>query len=156
MVPRRLRYGNQALKRDLRKVQLKSGTGGCVVLSGELEDPYSGQRVEFRRRAGSPLNVDHIYPLAAAWDRGASKWSLEKRTRFANDPINLLTTTAAVNRTKSDKMPGRWMPATASGRCVYADRLVKVAITYQLPVTQDENRALRWAVRGCTEGEASR
>lgn len=131
-------------------MQLKSGTRGCVVLSGELVDPYSGERVEFRRGAGSQVNLDHIYPLAVAWDRGASGWSLELRKRFANDPVNLLTTTGAVNRAKSDKMPGRWMPPIASGRCVYAERLVKVAIQYELPVTRAENKALSQARRDCS------
>ncbi len=141
---------NQALQRDLRNVQVKSGTRGCVVLSGDLSDPYSGAQVQFRRGAGSPVSLDHIYPLATAWSRGASTWSLEIRKRFANDPANLLVTTAAVNSAKSDKMPNRWLPSTAAGRCLYAQRLIKVAITYELPVTQAENQALRRAVRDCT------
>lgn len=140
---------NQALKRDLRNVQIKPDTRGCVVLSGDLTDPYSGDQVQFRRSAGSPVSVDHIYPLATAWSRGASTWSLEVRKRFANDPANLLTTTAAVNSAKSDKMPNRWMPATASGRCLYAKRLITVALTYQLPVTSAENQALNRALRDC-------
>ncbi len=141
---------NQALNRDLHHVQIKPGTRGCVVLSGDLTDPYSGDQVQFRRGAGTPVSLDDIYPLAAAWSRGASTWSLEARKRFANDPANLLTTTAAVNRSKSDKMPNRWMPTTATGRCLYAQRLIQIAITYQLPVTSAENKALVPALRDCS------
>lgn len=140
---------NQALKRDLRDVQITPGTRGCVVLSGNLTDPYRGHQVHYQRGANSPVALDHIYPLAAAWSRGASKWSLELRKRFANDPANLLTTTATANRAKSDKMPNRWMPTTAAGRCLYAKRLVQVAVTYQLPVTTAENKALSRLLRDC-------
>ena len=40
---------NDVLRRDLREVVLDARTNGCVVLSGVLEDPYTGARVDFER-----------------------------------------------------------------------------------------------------------
>src|SRR5665647_3502229 len=38
---------NDVLRRDLTTYVLKSGTNGCLVLSGALHDPYSGTTIAF-------------------------------------------------------------------------------------------------------------
>lgn len=128
----------------LRDVKLKPGTRGCVVLAGRLQDPYSGAEVVFSKARAAEVQVDHVVPLARAWDRGAASWSLQTRMDFANDPLNLVVTTAAVNRAKSDKMPGEWSPSSPSGRCLYVDRFRRVSEKYRLNVTVPERAALGW------------
>lgn len=119
------------------------------MLSGTLTDPYTGEHLEYTRAAASQVSIDHILPLAVAWDRGANQWSIDQRKRFANDPDNLLATSSAINQAKSDKMPDHWQPTLPTGRCLYATRLVEVAIKYQLPVTVAENAALRTGLGSC-------
>ena len=40
---------NDILKRDLKNVVFKPGTRNCVVISGQLQDPYSGTLMDFIR-----------------------------------------------------------------------------------------------------------
>lgn len=135
---------NGILRSQLRNVEVRPGTRGCAVIAGTLDDPYSGGVV------GLPdVQVDHIFPLSGAWSRGAAVWSPQHRKDFANDPRNLVATTSKVNRAKSDKMPGEWLPATVAGRCMFASRFVEVTRIYQLAITKAENAALINALTGC-------
>ncbi|MBA3019621.1 MAG: HNH endonuclease [Propionicimonas sp.] len=135
---------NGILRSQLRDVEIRPGTRGCVVVAGTLDDPYGGGVVGL-----ADVQVDHVFPLSGAWSRGAAGWSLQRRKDFANDPRNLVATTSVVNRAKNDKMPGRWLPATAAGRCGFASRFVEVARIYQLTITKAENAALTKALAGC-------
>lgn len=129
---------NGILRAQLRDVVIRPGTRGCVVAGGTLTDPYSGEVVTTLDR----VQIDHVFPLAQAWSRGANGWTLQRRKNFANDPRNLLAVTSKVNRAKSDKMPDQWAPPTAAGRCAYASRFVEVADAYQLTITTAEHVAL--------------
>lgn len=135
---------NDILRRDLTEAEVDPNTRGCVVLSGTLHDPYTGQVVAFRKGANG-VQIDHLFPLAAAWDRGAWEWSAEDRRNFANDPANLQATTTAINTSKSDKLPGDWMPPV--GRCDYARRVAEVADKWHLVLTSRDVAALR----GCAD-----
>lgn len=140
---------NDVLRLTLRDVQIKPGTNGCVVLAGTLTDPYSGAVVVFSKSRASEVQVDHVFPVAQAWNRGAASWSLQARMDFSNDPLNLVVTVAAMNRAKSDKMPGQWSPPSREGTCLYVDRFERVASKYRLEVTMSERAWLLWAARDC-------
>ncbi|WP_217370374.1 GmrSD restriction endonuclease domain-containing protein [Nonomuraea antri] len=74
-----------------------------------------------RRRRGERLDVDHLVPLAEAWDSGASAWDAARRERYANHlqhPEHLVAVTARSNRQKADKDPASWLPIKAV-RCRY-------------------------------------
>ncbi|MDN5797463.1 MAG: HNH endonuclease family protein [Intrasporangium sp.] len=130
-------------------VTTKHGTRGCVVLAGILRDPYTGATIAFTKADAGQVAIDHIYPLAAAWDLGAWSWSSQQRRNFANDPRNLLPTARGVNASKGDKTPQGWAPPTAGGRCLYASRYAAVAAAYGLPVTESDLRALRLDLSDC-------
>lgn len=135
---------NGILARQLQQVTFRPGTHNCVVDAGRLVDPYSGEVVDL-----STVQIDHVFPLAAAWSRGAADWSLQQRKNFANDPRNLLAVGASVNRAKSDKLPDHWTPSSAAGRCNYAAHFVEVAAVYHLTITKAENNALAQLLTGC-------
>lgn len=94
------------------------------------------------------LDIDHIVPLAEAWRSGAATWTRQRRTDFANDPLELLAVTAAENRAKGDRDPTTWMPK--AGRCPYADMWITVKNRYQLSVDPAELAALRRTLADCT------
>jgi len=140
---------NNVLSTQLKRVAFKPGTHDCVVLSGLLNDPYSGEQVEFSRTRSADVQIDHVYPLAAAWDLGASTWPLEERMRFANDlDVNLLAVIGDENQAKGDSTPGEWMPSPAY-RCFYAGKYLSVAVGYRLPVTKADYAALQRVSRSC-------
>jgi hypothetical protein len=126
------------------------GTSRCVVQAGTLDDPYSGARIEFRKAQAGEVEIDHVVPLAYAWDMGASTWTLETRMAFANDEaLNLLAVAKAANASKSDHGPGTWVPGNVAYRCQYAIRWVKVVSTYGLAVTDADRTSLRGTLSVC-------
>lgn len=145
---------NDTLRRDLSDVVLKPGTPGCVVLSGQLLDPFTGDTVAFQRgeNTSSLVQIDHLWPLALAWDHGAAEWALEQRTAFANDPINLQATAGDVNLSKGDRGPGSWMPPAESAWCEYAARFTLVAARYELTVADVDRDALVTTLGRCSNG----
>ena len=73
----------------------------------------------FTKSHATEVQIDHVVPLGAAWARGARDWPQSERERFANDPVNLLATSASANESKSDRGPAEWLPRSAY-RCAYA------------------------------------
>lgn len=62
---------NDILRRDLAGAGFKPGRKVCVVLSGTLNDPYTGEAIQFQRGPGSSsqIQVDHVVPLLDAWQK---------------------------------------------------------------------------------------
>ncbi|WP_336085025.1 HNH endonuclease family protein [Nocardia sp. SSK8] len=138
---------NNVLAAQLRDVVRR---GRCVVVEGVLTDPYTATEVPFRKSEAGRVQIDHVYPLAAAWDMGAATWPTALRHRFANDvTINLLATTASANQAKRDSTPSTWLPPAPANHCFYAAKYLTVAVTYALPVTRADHTALAEVSRTC-------
>lgn len=136
---------NDVLARDLADARKR---GNCVVVSGRLNDPYSGKTIAFSKSDAAEVQIDHVYPLALAWRMGASRWSEDERERFANDHANLLAVWGVPNRQKSDSGPGEWKPQK-SFQCAYAVKYITVAEKYDLPVTGADKSALQTFLGRC-------
>lgn len=144
---------NDLLRASLRDLGIREGTNGCVVESGTFTEPYTGQRVEFTKAEAYKVQIDHVYPLARAWDMGASTWSIQKRTDFANDPRNLVVADGSANASKSDQGPGEWLPVNAGYRCTYVATYLKVARRYQLPITQEDRDTASRLSKQCSASD---
>lgn len=141
---------NDILARDLDEVRRD---GSCVVLDGLLDDPYTGELVEFVRGPRSAaVQIDHVVPLSLAWDTGAQQLSPREREAFANDPLNLLAVEGRANQAKGDSDASEWMPPARSAWCSYAERIVAVRTRYRLWVTPEERDALVEVLTACPTG----
>ncbi|NLE81372.1 MAG: HNH endonuclease [Rhodococcus sp.] len=141
---------NNVLAQSLHSTTFREGAEGCVVASGILADPYSGEALAFDRSNARAVHIDHVYPLAAAWDMGAHRWSRELRIRFANDvAFNLLAVNGPDNMRKSDGTPSEWLPPNPAYHCFYAGKYLMVAVHYALPITQSDAEVLREVARTC-------
>ena len=142
---------NDILRRDLAGIVLKPGTHGCLVLTGSLADPYTGTRIDFVRGRGtsSAVQVDHVVALSDAWQKGARRWSTVTRTRFANDPLNLLAVDGPTNQRKGDGDAATWLPPRKAARCAYVARQVAVKHQYGLSVTSAERDAMVRVLTSC-------
>lgn len=140
---------NDMLRSSMTAVELRPNTNGCVVEAGILQDPYTGATIHFTKAQAHEVHVDHVYPLALAWDQGAAGWSLEQRIRFATDPINLIAVDGASNSSKGDRGPGEWMPINRAYRCTYVHRFVTVAVAYQLPITAADRSSIAHTAATC-------
>ena len=105
------------------------------MATGTLHDPYTNATINFHRGAkvGEAVQIDHIVPLALAWDMGAYDWPVAQRIRFANDPANLLAVQGQANQDKGDSQPALWMPPNAAFPCQYAMQFIAVSRGYGLP-----------------------
>lgn len=125
-----------------------------AVATGTLHDPYTNKTITFQRGAhtGESVQIDHIVPLAYAWDMGAYAWPAAERLRFANDPANLLAVDGQANQDKGDSPPARWMPPNTAFDCQYAMQFIAVLRGYQLPVDEPSAGVLRQAAATCPAG----
>jgi hypothetical protein len=141
---------NDMLAAELIAVQYR-GRSSCVVIAGALPaDPYTGRRIEFRKAAATKVQIDHLYPLARAWDMGAAHWSLQRRVDFANDQAaNLLAVDGPANASKNDSGPGEWLPLNRGYRCTYVLRYLQVARKYTLPITAADHDAAQEITGSC-------
>ena len=141
---------NDILKRDLTKVVFKEGTNNCKVISGTLLDPYSNKLIAFDlNKSSSTIDIDHVVALSNAWQTGAFQLTLDQRTNFANDPINLLAVDFKLNRQKGDGDAATWLPPYKSYRCTYVARQVSVKAKYKLWVTAPEKTAIANLLKSC-------
>ncbi|MCK7545021.1 HNH endonuclease family protein [Marinobacter bryozoorum] len=115
----------------------------CRVVTGRWISPFTGNVLQ---NAGD-VDIDHVVPLAWAWERGASAWSRDRRETFANDPVNLMPVEASLNRSKGARGPDQWVPP--AGRCQYVARFLRIVKVYRLEPSSREMNNLRRQVEQC-------
>ncbi|MGW6015837.1 HNH endonuclease family protein [Streptomyces sp. NPDC055210] len=123
---------------------------GCQLTGGRWWSYYDATWVT----TASGLDIDHMVPLAEAWDSGASTWTPQRREAYANDQeaeTSLVAVTGRSNRSKSDKDPANWMPPAPDEtvRCTYAAQWVGTKLRWNLTADDTELTALRDIANGC-------
>ncbi|WP_051215053.1 GmrSD restriction endonuclease domain-containing protein [Granulicoccus phenolivorans] len=144
---------NDVLRRDLTQITVRSN--GCVVLTGNLTSPYSGNSFDFIRGNGNNIEIDHVVSLSNSWQTGAQGFSSDRRVEFGNDPLNLLAVETSLNQQKGDGDAATWLPPKTSYRCEYVARQVAVKHKYGLWVTQPEFDAMERLLLDCNQPAAS-
>ena len=142
---------NDILKRDLQDLTFRPGTRDCVVLTGVLDGPYTGERIEFQRGqdTSSLVQIDHVVALSDAWQKGAQQLTVDQRRDLANDPLNLLAVSGWANQQKGDGDTATWLPPRREFRCSYVSRQVLVKERYGLWVTPAERDAMDRVLSNC-------
>lgn len=133
---------DEVLKQESRRATNR----GCEITRGRWFSYYDG----LTSTRPSALDIDHMVPLAEAWDSGAKRWNAGTRKRFANDlgdPRSLVAVTNSVNRSKGDRDPAEWLPP--QGRCRYVTHYTAVKLRWSLRVDRRESRALRSIAQDC-------
>ena len=144
---------NDILKRDLTEEVFKEKTKPCVILSGTLIDPFSGETINFVRGVvtSNEVQIDHTVALSNAWQTGAFKLTADQRKAFANDPLNLLAVKGRLNSQKGDGDAATWLPPLKSFRCDYVSRQIAVKMKYKLWFTAPEKEAMIRILKTCPE-----
>jgi hypothetical protein len=123
---------------------------GCSITGGKWLSYYDGQEVT----AASALDIDHMVPLAEAWDSGASAWSAAKREAYANDQgvsTSLVAVTARTNRSKADQDPAAWLPPASDQYCRYIGEWIGTKLRWSLTIDTAELEALKTFADGPCE-----
>ncbi|MFE9064959.1 HNH endonuclease family protein [Streptomyces violaceusniger] len=125
---------------------------GCAISGGVWHSYYD----DADQTVARALDIDHMVPLAEAWDSGASAWTTAERQDYANDlgdQRSLVAVTARENRSKADQDPAEWLPSAAGAVCRYVGEWVAVKTRWGLTVDDVEAEALRELAAGCPDEE---
>ncbi|MCW2843634.1 MAG: hypothetical protein JWN22_1550 [Nocardioides sp.] len=120
---------------------------GCALTGGRWFSYYD--RVSWT--APSDLDIDHVVPLAEAWDSGARSWTTAVRQSYANDlgdSRTLVAVTDNVNQAKGDQDIREWQPTY--DKCRYLREWVAVKHRWLLTVDSAEKTAMSSLASGCT------
>jgi hypothetical protein len=122
---------------------------GCSLTGGRWYSYYDGAYWT----ATSDVDIDHMVPLAEAWDSGARNWTAAQRESYANDlgdPRPLVAVTDNVNQSKSDQDPAEWMPPLSGVYCRYITEWVATKTRWGLTVDSAEKTSLTSYAAACT------
>ena len=146
---------NDILRRDLAAPTFAKGSL-CLVASGNLAEPYTGQRIEFKRgkETSGTVQIDHVVALGNAWQTGAAGLTPVQRQSLANDPLNLLAVDGPANQEKSASDAASWLPSSKKFRCHYVARQISVKAAYRLWVTPAEKAAMKSVLGRCPQQNA--
>ncbi len=135
------------LHRDLKNPVISD----CKVISGTLDDPYTGKVIDFKRGAttSSAVQIDHVVAIGDAWQKGAQQLTKATREKLYNDPLELLAVDGMANQQKSDGDAATWLPPNKAFRCQYVARQIAVKSKYSLWVTQAEHDAMATILTTC-------
>ncbi len=120
---------------------------GCALSGGRWYSYYDA----VSQYSASALDIDHMIPLAEAWDSGARTWSAAERESFANDlgdTRSLVAVTASLNRSKGDRDVAEWLPPKA--QCRYLREWVAVKHRWRLSIDSAEKSSMLSLASGCT------
>ncbi|MGW2708517.1 HNH endonuclease family protein [Streptomyces sp. NPDC001356] len=121
---------------------------GCRLSGGAWFSPYDDRFIQ----GPSGLDIDHLVPLAEAWDSGASDWSPKEREAYANDLGDdraLIAVSAASNRSKADQDPSTWLPPAVGYRCQYVTDWVADKTRWGLSIDTGEQAAITEVLDDC-------
>ncbi|MHA6795740.1 HNH endonuclease family protein [Pseudonocardia bannensis] len=142
---------NQVLARDMTNETFRPGSRDCIVLTGTLDDPYTGNVIAFTRGqdTSNEVQIDHVVALSNAWQTGAQQLDEPTRERLGNDPLNLLAVDGPTNGRKGDGDAATWLPPQRGYWCTYVARQVAVKAKYRLWVTAAERDAIAGILERC-------
>ncbi|MGV9282108.1 HNH endonuclease family protein [Streptomyces sp. NPDC003730] len=129
-------------------VESPERSGRCTLTGGVWYSLYDDRTIEGPR--GS--DIDHLVPLAEAWDSGADEMTAAERQAYANDLGDsraLIAVSASSNRSKADQDPSTWMPPAEAYWCQYVTDWVAVKTRHLLSVDPSEEAALSEYLSRC-------
>ena len=132
-----------ALSAEPSRGQNRSSAGYSVPQVGQIFGADTLDALDPEDLVADEVEIDHVFPLSAAWDLGAHSWDDARRLAFANDPRNLVAVHRSVNQQKSDQLPAQWLPPDPAARCWYVQRLAEVAAVYGLALPGEDARVMR-------------
>ena len=139
------------IKREMGDTAVLSSVNECDVISGEYDEPYTGEHKIFYEKSdfSTGVQIDHVVALSDAWQKGAQNLTKDERYNLATDPLNLLAADSSANQTKSDGDAATWLPPNKKFRCAYVARQVSVKYKYHLWVSQAEHDAIENVLKTC-------
>ena len=118
---------------------------GGRVAKGEILDPYTGRILTIGKDS---IDADHVVSLQFAFKKGANCWSRQLRTKFANDPLNIIAVSASSNRKKGARVAS-YLPPNLAYCLEYIDRIQAIMNKYGLNRSKSDVRRFNKARKKC-------
>ena len=116
--------------------------GRCRVVSGLWRDPYTGREFD----DAADVDVDHVVPLAEAYESGGYRWTRERRSAFANELGNedhLMIVYDRENQVAKGKDdPADYLPPNKDFACAYLEAWLGIKSRWGLSVDPREAAAI--------------
>jgi hypothetical protein len=122
----------------------------CSLTGGTWWSYYD----EVTVHSAGELDIDHMVPLAEAWDSGAYAWTAQRREAYANDQgaeESLLAVTGKTNRSKGDKDPAEWLPPAPGALCRYLAEWTGTKLRWDLAADAPERDRLADLAGECSD-----
>ncbi|MEX2444526.1 MAG: HNH endonuclease family protein [Alkalispirochaeta sp.] len=120
--------------------------GRCRVTEGLWRDPYTGR--EFTD--SQDVDVDHVVPLAEAYESGGHAWSRGRRRAYANelaDENHLMIVYDRENQAEKGKRdPAEYLPPNDEFLCDYLEAWAGIKARWDLSVDRAEAEAINHAM----------
>lgn len=121
----------------------------CDVDSGLWYDPYSDESFA----AAAALQIEHVIPLAEAHRSGSWAWTQERRRLFSNfldSAYHLIPIKGAVNSSKQESDPAKWLPPNLGYHRSYAGNRARIKAHWGLKADafQADGRSLYLPLTG--------
>lgn len=117
--------------------------GRCRVTEGLWRDQYTGR--EFNN--SQDVDVDHVVPLAEAYESGGHAWDQERRQAYANelaDEDHLMVVYDRENQVEKGKGdPAEYLPPNEAFLCDYLQAWVRIKARWNLTMDSIEVEAIR-------------
>jgi hypothetical protein len=141
---------DKILARDMKDVRFRT-SGDCTVMSGTLNDPYTGKIIHFVRgpSTSAAVQIDHVVAVSDAWQTGAQQLTAGEREQLYNDPLELIAVDGPANEQKGDGDASAWLPPNTGYDCPYVARQIAVKKKYHLWVTPTEKIAMNKLLSTC-------
>lgn len=135
----------------MRRGQAVLDNAGCTVLGGVFPDDWS--RGAFVANWWE-VDVEHLVPAKTLWLRFVAKHERPPThgewVRIFTLPVNLWITNASTNRSRQDRGPHEFCPASATARRRAAVAWRFVLFQLGFPTPEDEERGLQaWEQGRC-------
>lgn len=127
--------------------------GRCRVTEGLWRDPYTGR--EFTD--SQDVDVDHVVPLAEAYESGGHEWDRDRRRAYANelaDEDHLMIVSDRENQVEKGKGdPAEYLPPNDEFVCEYLEAWVRIKARWDLAVDPVEVETIQETMgeRECSE-----
>jgi hypothetical protein len=123
---------------------------GCKIFQGKWLSYYDNKTWT----KSFEVQIDHLVPLAEAWDSGAYQWDLATRIRYANDlgeQRALVPTTTDLNYAKVADDPQWYVPKVNACKCIAA--WIAVKGRWNMTVDKREKEAIDKVMNGCPDSK---
>lgn len=130
---------------DLYREPTSSKDKACSVDSGEWIDSYTSKKI----KKIDDVTVDYVVGLETANYLGGNKWGIEQKTKFANDPENMVVVSKKSKEDRDGLGLDEWSPKNKTASCNFSKNYAMILKKYNLSLDDNTEEELKSSLSKC-------